>query len=535
MPRRPALLRLLTSFAVAVSSAAAALIATGASPADAVTGITGPDVSSYQHLHGVGINWAAVKRQNRVFAIVKATESGWYVNPWFARDYAGAYKAGLVRGSYHFAVPKYPIVNTAKSQAEFYLRHVGDTRTSNTLPPALDLEITGGLSRAALIEWAQTFLLTVRKESGRTPILYTYPNFWFRTLGDAAALRRYPLWFANYHGTTYPGATRLWQFTSAGTVWGIRGGVDLSRYVASSDEWSALSDGTVDTPWNPAAPGAPVAVHAFPGDGSATVSWLPGDAGTSGITGYHVVVSPGGQSLDVGGLTTRATLPGLTNGTSYTFTVTASNAVGVGTPSAASNVIVPATPTEIALSAPQSVDPGAQFDVHGVLTQGTGSQPVGGASVDVSTRPHGHGAWTPVATVTTDGSGAAAATLTANGSVDVRRSYAGSPGLQPSAAVVTVVVGRTVNAALSATRTRLRHAVTLSGSIAPASGGVTVVRQGFYSGGWHTWAVSRTGASGRFSFRIMPTVRTVDIYRVVARTSDGQTIGVSKVLRLRVV
>jgi GH25 family lysozyme M1 (1,4-beta-N-acetylmuramidase) len=535
VPRRRSLTRALVSFAVAVGASGAALLTAGVGPADAVTGITGPDVSSYQHPHGVSINWAAVKRQNRVFAIVKATESGWYVNPWFGRDYSGAHKAGLVRGSYHFAVPKYPIVKTATSQAEFYLRRLGDTvRTTQTLPPALDLEVDGGLSRAALIQWAQTFLLTVRKESGRTPLLYTYPDFWFRTLGDAAALRRYPLWFANYHGTTIPGATQLWQFTSGGKVWGIRGGVDLSRFIASADEWAALSDGTVATPWEPAAPGAPIQVHASPGMRSATLSWLPGDAGTSGITGYQVVASPGGQVVNVGGLTTHATVTGLTNGTSYTFTVTATNAVGAGAPSV-SNAVVPATPTALTISAPSSVASGAPIDVRGVLTSTDGSTPVSGAAVTVATRPHGGGAWTDVATLTTDDAGAVSTTVSATRSIDVRMSYAGAPGLLPTSTVTTVLVRRAVAAQLSTNRTRVRHAVTLSGSVTPSAGGVTVVRQGFFDGAWHTWAVTHTGAAGRFSFRIVPTVRTVDIYRVVVRTSDGRTLGVSKVMRLRVV
>ena len=75
------------------------------------------------------------------------------------------------------------------------------------------------------------------------------------------------------------------------------------------------------------APTAPTGVQATRGDQSATVTWGPSDARGCAISQYTVRAS-GGGSTTVGGGTTSATVGGLSNGTTYTFTVVATNEVG---------------------------------------------------------------------------------------------------------------------------------------------------------------------------------------------------------------
>ena len=98
----------------------------------------------------------------------------------------------------------------------------------------------------------------------------------------------------------------------------------------------------------PTVPGAPTSVSAAAGNGSATVSWTAPSNGGSAITSYTVTPYVGATAqlaTVVGGSVTSATVTGLTNGTSYTFKVSATNAVGTGPASAASNAVTPSAQT----------------------------------------------------------------------------------------------------------------------------------------------------------------------------------------------
>ena len=111
-------------------------------------------------------------------------------------------------------------------------------------------------------------------------------------------------------------------------------------------------------------PAAPTAVTAATaGSGSVAVSWSA-PASSSSITSYTVTPFAGttaGTPVTVSGSppATSTTLNGLTNGTTYTFSVTATSAVGTGPASGASN---PATP-ESSLNCP--------CNIFGTQTPGT--------------------------------------------------------------------------------------------------------------------------------------------------------------------
>ena len=84
-------------------------------------------------------------------------------------------------------------------------------------------------------------------------------------------------------------------------------------------------------------------VSATPSNAQATVSWtIPVSNGGNAITSYTATSTPGAKTATVSGATaTSVIVNGLTNGTSYTFTVHATNGIGSGPESAASNAVTP--------------------------------------------------------------------------------------------------------------------------------------------------------------------------------------------------
>jgi hypothetical protein len=102
---------------------------------------------------------------------------------------------------------------------------------------------------------------------------------------------------------------------------------------------------TVTVSAAPTAPGAPTIGTATAGNAQATVTFTaPGSNGGSAITGYTVTSSPaGGIDSNAGSTALSHVITGLTNGTAYTFTVTATNAAGTGPGSLASNSVTPFT------------------------------------------------------------------------------------------------------------------------------------------------------------------------------------------------
>jgi GH25 family lysozyme M1 (1,4-beta-N-acetylmuramidase) len=211
---------------------------------DAATSVQGLDVSGHQG----NVNWASVYAKGGRFAYVKATEGTTFRNPYFAQQYNGSYKAKLIRGAYHFALPNR---SSATSQANFFVGHGGGwSADGKTLPPMLDIEYNPygsscyGLSRSAMVSWIRTFSNRVHTLTKRYPTIYTTTNWWKTCTGNNAGFgKTNPLFIARYSSKagTLPAGWKFytfWQYADHGKFPG-----DQDVFNGSSSRLQALAKG----------------------------------------------------------------------------------------------------------------------------------------------------------------------------------------------------------------------------------------------------------------------------------------------------
>ena len=240
--------------ALVLLACAGALAVAGTSAHASVSSLDGPDVARYQHPSGARIDWQRAADNGAAFAFIKATESTSYTNPYFAGDYRAAHNAGLVRSAYHYARPQ-PDLTTARDQAEFFVRTAGNAGAKGDLPLTLDIEQSGGLAPKTLITWTHAFVDEVTALTSRPVILYTYPYFWQKAMGNTTDFADLPLWIASYRrgGPKQPlpggwSSWNFWQYTANGRVPGIPGVVDRSKFAGSESDLQALADPRQPTP-----------------------------------------------------------------------------------------------------------------------------------------------------------------------------------------------------------------------------------------------------------------------------------------------
>ncbi|MFP9131963.1 Ig-like domain-containing protein [Shewanella algae] len=217
----------------------------------------------------------------------------------------------------------------------------------------------------------------------------------------------------------------------------LKAATNISDAQANSGP-AAYTSGDVHTVAVPTVPGAPIIGTASALDGQAVVNFsAPASDGGSAITSYQVTSSPGG--ITASGANSPIGVAGLTNGTSYTFTVQAINAVGTSSPSAPSNSVVPKANQSISFNNPGAQDFGTTPTL--TATASSGLTPVFSSST------------TGVCTITA--SGTLTFVTTGNCSIDADQagdsSYNAAPTVTQSFTVNAVVPGAptSVNAVAS--------------------------------------------------------------------------------------
>lgn len=200
--------------------------------------VRGIDVSSYES----SIDWRMARASGVEFAIIRVSDGLQYKDPKFATYWAGAREAGVMRGVYQFFRPTQDPI----AQADLVLAAITD-RAPSDLPPAIDVETTGGLPPADVEAKVRAWVAHVTKAIGRPPIIYAGYYSWQDYTGNAN-LTSSPLWHAQYTTAPCPNIptpwTRwvFWQHSSTGTVPGVLGEpTDMNVFAGTRAELDAFA------------------------------------------------------------------------------------------------------------------------------------------------------------------------------------------------------------------------------------------------------------------------------------------------------
>ena len=154
------------------------------------------------------------------------------------------------------------------------------------------------------------------------------------------------------------------------TVSGLTNGTSYTFTSTATNVMGTSSVSAASSAVIPGPPGVPGTPTVAVGNAQATVTIAQGSGGTP-VT-YTVTAGPGGATCTVTSPATSCVVTGLTNGTAYTFTSTATNSIGTSSASAASSSVVPGPPGVPAT--PTGVAGDTQVTVS--VTAGSGGTPV---------------------------------------------------------------------------------------------------------------------------------------------------------------
>lgn len=197
----------------------------------------GVDVSEYQG----DINWAEVKDAGIDFALLRlgyrgTTQGLLNLDEKFEQNFQGATDAGVFVGVYFFsqAVSE----SEARAEADFVIETLGGRKTAYPIvfdwePPVPSDQLPAETLRAYDVKGTEATKFGAAfceriKEAGYRPCVYTN-KYMAYTFFDLDQWKDYDLWYAEYEkAPSLYYDFRIWQYTDAGTVPGIEGGVDVN-------------------------------------------------------------------------------------------------------------------------------------------------------------------------------------------------------------------------------------------------------------------------------------------------------------------
>lgn len=197
--------------------------------------VHGIDVSKWQD----EIDWSQLRARTTTddtlqfqFAFIKATEGLWWEDPMFEDNWRQARRNNIIRGAYHYFLPK----NNPKTQANNFISNVNLKR--GDLPPVIDVEETGNLSKRELIKQLKIYIKELEFHYRVHPIIYSNISFIKSYLAED--FRNYNFWVAHYYRDELIIDENIrwlfWQHSDRAGIFGCGYHVDVNVFNGSRDD-----------------------------------------------------------------------------------------------------------------------------------------------------------------------------------------------------------------------------------------------------------------------------------------------------------
>ena len=186
----------------------------------------GIDVSIWQGI----IDWTKVRNDGTQFAILKAggSDAGFYKDSTFEGNYLGCKATGIHVGAYYFVGRNCTTKANGESDARRFLEMLKGKQFD--MPVYLDFEAPNASDVNGNTQAAIGFC-NVMEKAGYYVGIYASDISGFKEKLHASALRQFTWWVARYGDKPVYAVNSLgmWQYSSNGTVNGIKGRVDMDE------------------------------------------------------------------------------------------------------------------------------------------------------------------------------------------------------------------------------------------------------------------------------------------------------------------
>jgi len=198
--------------------------------------VRGLDISRHQGQ----IDWDDLGQEKLAFVYIKATEGIDLRDRMFNSNWAGAKRAGLARGAYHF----FTFCMPGRNQAENFIAVV--PKIAGTLPPAVDVEMAGNCkqdqpSDEIIRSELGVFLQRIEEAYHRKPIIYATEQSYSALI--SGNFQGYRAWIRDLTTVPVLDDVRIWSFwqcADRGELRGVSGMVDLDVFCCGFRDFAKL-------------------------------------------------------------------------------------------------------------------------------------------------------------------------------------------------------------------------------------------------------------------------------------------------------